>query len=107
MKIISHATAAGSRPEFECISKDPSIDGVYRIMRLGNAARRAHFRKSRVGDAREASPLSMIKGLVQAAFIAPPSPRPMPQARPHRSCPPAGAPHTASLQSPRGAGTPS
>ncbi len=71
MKIISHATAAGSRPEFKCISKEPSIDGVYKIMRLGNAARRAHFRKSRWGDAREASPLSMIKGLVQSAFIAP------------------------------------
>ena len=71
MKIISHATAAGSRPEFECISKDPSIDGVYRIMRLGNAVKRAHFRKSRGGDAREASPLSMVKGLVQSSFIAP------------------------------------
>lgn len=71
MKIISHATAAGSRPEFKCISKDPSIDGVYKIMRLGNAARRAHFRKSRWGDARETSPLDMIKGLIQSAFIAP------------------------------------
>lgn len=71
MKIISHATTAGSRPEFECISRDPSIDDVYKIMRLGNAVNRAHFRKSREGDAREASPLSMIKGLVQSAFIAP------------------------------------
>ena len=71
MKIISHATTAGSRPEFECISRDPSIDGVYKIMRLGNAVSRAHFRKARCGDAREVAPLDMIKGLVQSAFIAP------------------------------------
>ena len=71
MEIISHATQAGSRPEFECISSDPSINGACKIMRLGNAVSRAHFRKARQGDAREASPLDMIKGLVQSAFIAP------------------------------------